>query len=771
MKSVYTTKKRIISIIFLLVALLLGQFFGTSYHSSFGVSSKLNEITDDDLINNIKSATMSLTDLFNQEEGMFLWNVQDPTNLSKYGDQSDLTNTQEGLAELNCDLWLAGIKQDISMQYLLLKENVLTSLESIGNINEEYLFNREWIFLTEKIVSWLYSNVAMNDELINLLSLLSDSGDGFGEFWNALIRPREQSFLDEEISLLTDALVLGSKILKAVEFMTYFTPQEKAIILFRAELISDWWQAINSYAIYDPDFAVAGLDNSKISETYDSWITWEDFIHMSYNGTFSVTDIYTEEHLILTNYLYTSPQMADIYLTYIEKAFTRESYMWDDNVLFSININDPLALGIMNQITQDYADHIQYVSNKIVYVFDPTQTLGWTSLSSRFSGYSYVWDKYFIDEQDSLLDLNHYLYNLPLAITGTRSFQGAGDIRGLMDIFNVLTHSFTLDNNQFKIDSAYKVLSTILDAQRVDGGFVFSPYYGTSLGPSVITFPLLNDAVAIYPNKLPDGINCFTGTMSVMEFLLNIYPYVVEYSSDAFTKLNSRLTLVQTSLGDLFLNNINRDVFGLPKQTIIGTLAERTTYPLYFVRTIDLSISFEFEYLTPDQMPNWISSYNPVSQIGSTQVYQWDYLELLNSLFFINREERFVVPIIDALNLFTEDYLDDNQYQITSLCGVSDAVARAFFTIEYDGSSIIFNDLTGCYGNIIPYSYRPCVMPVTNAFSTEIPQSISSLVLNIIPLLSSNFFSDPINQIVLIGFITGIVLTVAIVYVKRPKNQ
>ncbi|MHA1243689.1 MAG: hypothetical protein ACTSP7_03845 [Candidatus Heimdallarchaeota archaeon] len=771
MRSVYTTKHRIIGIFLLLVTLLLGQFLGTSIHSSIGLSQKLNEITDDDLIDNIKSATLSLTDLFNEEEGMFLWNVQDLTNLSRYGDHSDLTNTEEGLVSLDCDQWLAGVKQDISMQYLLLKENVLTSLESIGDDYDEYLFNREWIFLTEKIVSWLYTNIAVNDKLIDILTILSDSGNGFDEFWNTFIRPKEQAFLDENIGLLTDALVLGSKILKAVEFMPYFSPQERITILFRAEMVSDWWHAINQYALHDPEFAVAGLDNSKMSQEYANWISWNDFIHMGYNDTFTVTDIYAEGHVSLTNYLYTSPQMADIYLTYIEKANARESYLWFDDEIFNYQINDPLALSISNQITQDYADHIEYVNNKILYVFDPTEELGWTSLIDRFEGYSYVWDKYFIDEQDSLTDYNHYLYNLPYAITGTRSFQGAGDIRGLMDIFNVLTHGFNLDNNQFKVDSAYKVLSTILDAQRIDGAFVLSPYYGTSLDNSIITKPLLNDATLVYPIILPDGINSFTGTMSMMEYLLWVYPYVDKYSSNLFTKLQSRLTLVLTSLGDLFLNNVNRDVFGLPQHTIIGTFSERTIFPLYFVRQIDVSINFQYELLSTDQIPNWINSYNPYTKIGSTHVYQWDYLDLLNSLFFINKEERFVEPIIDAFTIFTDDYASDNQYQITSLCGISDAIARTFFSLEFNGYTITYNDETGHYGNIIPYSYRTGVKPVTNAFSTEVPQSVSSLILVIIPLLNLNFLSDPINQIVLIGFITGILLTVAVVYKKRPKNQ
>lgn len=771
MKSVYTTKHRIIGIFLLLVTLLFGQFLGTSFHSSFGISSKLNEITDDDLIDDIKTATLSLTDLFNEEEGMFLWNVQDPTNLSRYGDQSDLTNTEEGLAGLNCDQWLSGVKQDISLQYLLLKENVLTSLESVGDNYDEYQFSRQWILLTEKIVSWLYLNVAMNDELIAILSLLSESGNGFDEYWNAFIRPKEQTFLDERIGLLVDSLVLGSKILKVVEFMPYFTPHEKNYILFRAEMVSDWWQAINKYALHDPGFAVAGLDNSRITEQYDKWVTWDDFVRMGYNGSFTVTDIYTEEYSTFTNSLYTSPQIADIYLTYIEKASTLESYMWYDDEFFNSIITEPLALSIANQITQDYADHIEYVSDKIVYILDPTQDFGFTTLANRFAGYSYVWDNYFIEDQDSLTDLIHYLYNLPLAITGTRSFQGAGDIRGLMDIFNVLSHGFNLDNDQFKINSAYKVLSTILDAQRVDGSFILSPFYGTSIEPSVITLPLLNDAKLVFPNVLPDGINTFTGTMSFMEYLLWVYPYVVKYPSNMFSKIEGRLRLVLTSLGDLFLNNIDRDVFGLPVHSIIGTFAERTSFPLFFVRPISIAISFQYESISEDQLPNWINSYNPYTKIGSTHVYQWNYLELLNSLFYINTEERFIAPIIDALDMFNDDYSDDNQYQLTSLCGISDAVARTFFSLEYNGYTISYRDTTGYYGAIVPYSYRSGVSPVTNAFSTEIPQAISSIILNIMPLLSLNFFNDPINQIVLIGFIAGIILTVAVVYQKRPKNQ
>ena len=53
----------------------------------------------------------------------------------------------------------------------------------------------------------------------------------------------------------------------------------------------------------------------------------------------------------------------------------------------------------------------------------------------------------------------------------------------------------------------------------------------------------------------------------------------------------------------------------------------------------------------------------------------------------------------------------------------------------------------------------------------ETPQHISALVLNVLPALLETIFSNPINQVVIVGFITGLIMTIAVVYVKRPRYQ
>ena len=81
------------------------------------------------------------------------------------------------------------------------------------------------------------------------------------------------------------------------------------------------------------------------------------------------------------------------------------------------------------------------------------------------------------------------------------------------------------------------------------------------------------------------------------------------------------------------------------------------------------------------------------------------------------------------------------------------------------------NDKTGFFSSYIPYNYRENISPVTNAFAIETLQQISALVLKVLPAILEPIFSNPINQVVIVGFIIGIIMTVSVVYVKRPRYQ
>ena len=98
------------------------------------------------------------------------------------------------------------------------------------------------------------------------------------------------------------------------------------------------------------------------------------------------------------------------------------------------------------KLIYDYASHITWVDDQIQYIFDPrVSEINWIPLDNLYSGYSYVWAKYFIVSQDSNEDYYQYINNQPLSLTYSRSFQGAGDIRGLIDVYKVLRYGFEYD--------------------------------------------------------------------------------------------------------------------------------------------------------------------------------------------------------------------------------------------------------------------------------------------------------------------------------------
>ncbi|MHA1558049.1 MAG: hypothetical protein ACTSPM_14100 [Candidatus Heimdallarchaeota archaeon] len=570
MTHLVISRKKVITFTSIIIIFLTGQVIGVSVNQSNSLDNNDYNFSDEDLINQIKIATSSLTSLFNEKEGLFVWNVQDPYNLSQFGDLSDLTNGQEGFKYLDGQIWLNGLAQDVSLQYLLLKNYVSTSLQFIGTMEEHKQFNRDWVFMTYDIIHSLYNNVANSDFLLSVLNALSSNEDTFGEYWNILIRTKYNSFIQEEISLLGDTLVLGSKILRASEFMPYFDFYEKSILLTLSDKISDWWQAINKYALYDPDFAIAGIGSSKIHSDYQKWIDWQIFKDSARNGTFATTDVFTPDHGDFQRLLFTSPQIANLYLEQIEKANAKHSYGWDtDHHSYEI-ISDPLANEIYHEIINSYFEHIFYVHNHVTYVFNPQYNDGWTSLPDLYQGYSYYWEDYFVDSQGSENDLYAYRNdNSPLKITGTRTYQGAGDIRGLMEIYKVLSHSFTDDNylQGFEKES-FTILEQILKTQRNDRSFVFSPYFGTALDESLVNNPLINDASIINPDVLPKGLDQFTGTMSVMDFILKAQCDLVVFGTEKMTYLNDQVQSTILSTTELFDLMTHRSTMGIPKQTI-----------------------------------------------------------------------------------------------------------------------------------------------------------------------------------------------------------
>ena len=761
----------------LLVVFICGQILGVSYNQTQSLNVNKFNVTDEQLLDQIEVATSALSSLFNSEEGIFLWNVQDPNNLSRYGNFVDLTNAEESLENLNHDLWLEGLAQDVAMQYLLLKNYIDLSLQYLGNLHDHYLFNREWIFLTETIISSLYYDIAINNQLIEILNELSPIGDGFGEFWNFLIRPKYNSFIGEHLSLLCDTFVLGSKILRAVEFMPYFSIHEKIRLLTLSETVSNWWKSINKYTLYDPDFSVAGIGNSKIFTQYPDWIGWSDFRNCAFNDNFTLANIYSNDHLEFQYYLYTSPQIADLYLTTIEKVSVKASFVWD-KASFSLSmIEDSNLSKIYNRIINDYASHIVHVRDKVVYLFDPRYEASWKPLDDLFSGYSYQWDKYLIDAQGIDYDLYQYRYDeLPLKITGFRSYQGAGDIRGLMNVFKVLSHGFEY---QYPIsvceESALRILSEILRAQRIDSSFVISPYYGTALNDIIVNDPLINDAYLIYPKILPDGLDVFTGTMTVMSFLLEARQEVITFGYDELlSSLIIDLDETITSQTNLLIDSIDTTSTGISKQSIVGnTVGIGRNANVYEINDIIVSIDFSKNIDSNLDIPRWVSSFDEDTKIGSTTVKQWDYLDLLYRAYLELDNAEILEPLFDSLFAFNSDFLDDNQYQVLAICEVKDAVAKKFFRENIVGDKISLNDITGLYGNSIPINYRPEVLPVTTAFAAQTPQKLSALVLSLLPLLSDylEIISNPINQVVIVGFISGLILTIIIAYIRRPKNN
>ncbi|NHJ85052.1 MAG: hypothetical protein FK734_06290 [Asgard group archaeon] len=768
-------RNRLASVLLLLSALIASQFFGSSTSFTRSITYSIDDIDDESILSQIKDATSSLSSLFNQKEGIFLWNIQDLDNLSRYGDLSDLTNGDEVISELDLYMWLEGISEDIAMQYLLLKNNVRISLEFIGNQQEEYIFNRNWIFMTAQIVNWLY-DLASDDQLIFILNSLSSNRDGFGAFWNYLVRPQYNNFINERISLLGDTLVLGSKILRAVSFMPYFTYYEQSYLLLLSQFANNWWNSINAYALYDPEFAIAGIGSSKMATNFDKWITWKSFYDYVDNKTFSPADIFSDDYLDFQNYLFTSPQIANQYLTYIKKVSASYSYAWNIDEYKSYKITNPFLSQVASRIISNYASHIEMVFDKILYVFNPGESMSWTPLENTFSGYSYIWDKYFIDDQDSDNDLHQYQYDSsPLKITGLRSYQGAGDIRGLMDIYRVLSQTFTIDSIQQQNElEAFNLVREIINAQRSDGSFCFSPYFGTSLDSNIFYGTLINDANLLGPTLLPEGINTFTGSMTVMKFLLEVHDDLEAYGlsdDENIIALQEEVDNTLSILGDLLLTNIKENTFGIPKQSVISNFG--VDFPIdhnYMVENIKVNILMSNINFPDSEIPDWIIHYDPYSEMGCSIIYQWDYLNLLKELYIDTRNDDYLIPIFESLNKFVIDYTEDNQYQLSSVCEGKDAIVKKFFKEEYVVNEVELKDNTGIFSNNIPYQYRDEVSPVTGAFSAETPQKIAAMILTILPLLQE-FFVEPINQIIIIGFISGIILSVAVIYIRRPKYQ
>lgn len=777
MTHLFLNRKRLLGATLILVVFVMGQGLSASIINTISINSNNFNFSNEDLLRQIEMSTTAITTLYNNEEGIFLWNVQNPENLSRYGDLADISNREESLDFLDYKHLLDACAQDVALQYLLLKNYVSISLQYMGDIQSYYDFNRDWIYSTAKIVEWVDQSIASSDTLIGYLDILSNEAYSFDEYWNILVRPRYNSLVDEKISLLGETIVLGSKILRAVEFMPYFSNYEKISFLSMAERASDWWLAINAYALYDPDFAIAGIGKSRISTEYESWIGWSEFKQMAYREEFTPTDITTLDHLEFQKYLFTSPQLANQYLTYIEKVSTKESYMWDSEQVSKTQIENSNLLEIYNQVIKIYAEHITRVRNKVVYVFNPDYNISWSALPYRFSGYTYQLDDYFVDQQGDEIDLYEYrLDNSPLTITGFRTYQGAGDIRGLMDIYEVLSHDFITIYPISNVEIAsMNVLTQIIKSQREDNGFVFSPYFGTALDASIVEYPLFNDAKLHYPIMLPEGLDIFTGSITVFDFLLNAKQDLELFSHHSeLSSLKSLIDKTIYSLSDLVIENIDLDTQGISKQSIVGNNLDYSLgSQIYCVMDIVIEVDLSGNDLMEEDLPNWLINYNQETEKAQSLVQQWKYLKCLFSAFAIYQDTKFIEPIFTTFILFNQDFQEDEQYQLLSICEVKDAVARNFFIEELIDTNIGLNDLTGLYGSSIPYSYRSEVFPVTRAFAAETPQQVSAMVLSILPILENLFeiLSNPINQIVISGFVTGLILTISVVYIRRPKNQ
>ncbi len=775
MPKLIISRKRMMGNFFLIAVIFVAQLLGTSLPQSNSFTYSFDDFSNEEIIEQIKTATSSISSLFNEKEGIFLWNYQNPFNLSRYGDLGDITNGDEGLQELDFQIWLECLSHDIEIQYLILKNNVNIALEFVGNQQEEYLFNRQWIFMTEKIVNWLYYNVANNDQIIHILNSMAPDDNGFSLFWDKFVRPLDNDFVNDRISLLCDTMVLGSKILKAVEFMPYFTYYESSSISLISEAVNNWWNAINRYAIHDPKFAVAGIGNSHIDTNYIKWVGWDSFNRMAYNESFVATDIFTDDYLDFQNYIYTSPQIASEYLMYIKKLSSPNSFAWNPSSYNSFQVTEPILSEITQKITNNYALHIGMIFNSIVYVFDPYVGVSWTPLDQRYSGYTYMWQKYFIDKQDSENDLLQYqTETAPLKITNMRTFQGAGDIPGLIDVYKVLSHSFVRDSTlQIEERNAFSLVTEIINSQREDNGFVFSPYFGTALDEALIADPLINDADLVLPKILPEGLRRFKGSMFVMEFLLQVKRDLTIYTqSDEMSLLKDRVDNALDSLANLLIGNIDHTTFGISKNSIIGNnLQDTGGSHFYSICDVSVTVDLTQTFMLADEMPDWLYHYDVYTCLGRSKIYQWEYLFLLNDLFQLTKNKDLLDPLIQSMLIFRADYLEDNQYQLSAICEGKDAIVKTFFSENLVEGSIDLNDKTGFFTSNIPYNYRENILPVTNAFAIETPQHISALVLNVLPALLETIFSNPINQVVIVGFITGLIMTIAVVYIKRPRYQ
>jgi hypothetical protein len=775
MPKLFISRKRMTGNFFLIAVIFVAQLLGTSLSPSNSFKYSYEDFTNEEIVEQIKAATSSIASLFNEKEGIFLWNYQNPFNLSRYGNLGDLTNGDEGLQDLDLQTWLEGLSHDIEIQYLILKNNVNIALEFVGSNHEEYLFNRQWIFMTERIVNWLYYNIAINDQIIHILNSMAPEENGFSVFWNTFIRSLDNDFVNDRLSLLCDTMVLGSKILKAVEFMPYFTYYESTSISLISEAVNNWWNAINTYALHDPKFAVAGIGKSGLDDEYNKWVGWDAFNRLANNDSFAVTDVFTDDYIDFQNYLYTSPQMASEYLMYMKKLSSPNSFAWNPSSYNAYQVSDPILAEVTEKITKDYALHIGMIFDSVVYVFNPNGGISWSALEEKYSGYTYMWQKYFIDKQDSETDLIQYQTDIaPLKISNMRTFQGAGDIPGLIDVYNLLSHSFILDSElQITERNAFSLVNEIIRAQRADNSFVFSPYFGTALDVSIIADPLINDAELVLPEILPKGLRKFKGSMFVMEFLLQVKKDLDLYASDEeMGLLKVRVDNTLATLAELLIDNIDQTTFGITKNSIVGNnLIAGGGDQFYAISDIHVKVDLSEIYASVDDIPEWVDQFDVYTGLGRSKIYQWDYLYLLNDLFLLNDDKNLIDPLIQSMLMFQSDLLEDDQYQLTAICEGKDAIAKTFFSENLDENSITLKDRNGFFTNNIPFNYREEILPVTNAFSIETPQRISALVLSILPVLLEPFFNNPINQAVIVGFITGIIMTVAVVYVKRPRYQ
>jgi hypothetical protein len=735
-------------------------------------------ISEDELIDNLKLSTSVVFDIFNQQNGLFLWNIQELENLTRFGDSTNITNGQYMLNNLMYEQWLNGLVEDVRLQYHFLKNHIDPTFKHIANIEAEYELNRKCVFMTEKIISWLYYQIATNNELIQILNAVSGDDQGFTRFWNALVRPQMDHISNQKVSLLVETFELGAKILNSANSLPYFSAREEAFLTHVARLADSWWQAINNYAVYDPSFAIAAIDSSILETTYSEWIGWDNFIKLANNGSCPLKDIRNSNFLLLQNYLFTSPQLADQYLTYLEKTAVSNIYDWNEKnrnikVLYSNDLKRSLAFHLINS----YGEHIRYLTNQTVYLFTPKEVSSWIQLEEKYNGYSYFWEKYMLAEQGLATDLYQYrLDDSPLKITQCRTYQGAGDIRGLMDVYNVLRHSF---NNNPSISTnermSWYLIDEITDSQRIDGSFAISPYFGTKIPVSLLSSPLLNDAKIHSPQLLPEGLNEFIGTQTVLNFLLEVFSDLEKYPIDYLSLIKEDLFTAIKSAADLLLSKIDDDTTGIPKQGIVG-VPSPTISELFETKPIYVKIAFSYNQIDLDQLPLWINDYNLLDNVGYTRVHQWDFISIYENLYQIFNNTKYLEPLFNSLITFNNDYFEDQEYQLLAICEVKDAIARLLFSEEVKDDALYLSDSSGIYGDLIPYTYRQNVFSITNAFSMETPQRLSSLLLELrpqvdMPIIQPEILQDPINRIVLIGFIGGILIAAITIYIKRPRNK